>query len=479
VRTVFALHLSLLTLHFSPNTDPPMVPETSDSPPASLVPPPHYRRNFFALLGDYVGFGLGATFASVTTVIPDFIGRLTASTVVVGLFLTIADGAWLLPQLFFANLLVDKRRKKPYVIWSGLLGRPTWLLYAAALCLGLANSPGTAILLLFLLYLVFAGSDSLASVAWFDILAKTIPEERRGRLVGLAQLVQGVLAIGVGAIVAALLSDRGPPFPLNYAAIFGLAGVFYLSSLASFLPVVEPDEAVAEARPSWREYLPQLLRLLREDRTFRRLVIVRLLAGFDMLAWSFYVLFATRELGLPPATVGLFVAVQTAGSIVGSVLLGLISERVGSHRVIQVGTAVSVTAPLVGLGLALSKVGGGAPLALVLSSYIFLALGIVSSSFMLGHLNYVLDVAPSAQRPIYVGLLNTLGGAIVVLPPLGGLLLEYTSYSVLFGLTAAVVLVGHLFSWRLPSMRGVSRTGHGQTYGDAGPSGEENSASGA
>ncbi len=444
------------------------------------TPRPHYWRNFLALLGDYVWFGVGAAFAGVTTVIPDYIDRLTSNPVVVGLFLTVADGAWLLPQLIFANLLVDKRRKKPYVIWAGAIGRPTWLLYALALLLGLARFPFAAVALLFLLYLVFLGLDSLASVAWFDILGKSIPEERRGRLVGLSQIVQGGLAIGVGAIVAMLLGRDGPPFPLNYAAIFGLAGAFYLLSLLSFLPVVEPDEAVAESRPTWREYLPQLVRVMREDRTFRRLVVVRLLSGFDMLAWSFYILFATREIGLPPATVGLFVAVQTAGSIAGSALLGLISERVGGHRVIQVGTAMSATVPLVALGMALGGLRAGSPvglgldpggagagrLALVFCAYLFLALGVVTSSFMLGHLNYVLDLAPAGRRPVYIGLINTLGGAIVVLPPLGGLLLQHTSYAALFGATAAVALAGHFLSWGLPSVRkkgvGMEEVGDGE-----------------
>lgn len=422
---------------------------------------PHYWRNFFALLGDYVGFGVGAAFAGVTTVIPDYIARLTDNPIVVGLFLTVADGAWLLPQLVFANLLVDKRRKKPYVVWSGAIGRPTWLLYALALFLGLARFPGAAVALLFLLYLVFLGTDSLASVAWFDILGKAIPEERRGRLVGLSQVIQGGLTIGVGAIVAALLGADGPPFPLNYAAIFGLAGTFYLLSLLSFLPVVEPDEAVAESRPTWREYLPQLARVMREDRTFRRLVAVRVLSGFDLLAWSFYILFATRELGLPPATVGLFVAAQTVGNIVGSAVLGLVSERVGSHRVVQIGTAVSTTIPLVGLALAWSGVAGG-NLAMAVCAYIFIALGVATSSFMLGHLNYVLDLAPAGRRPVYVGLINTIGGAIVVLPPLGGLLLQHTSYGVLFAVTAAFVLAGHLLSWRLPSVRKRDGEGSGE-----------------
>jgi MFS family permease len=412
----------------------------------------HYWRNFAALMGDYVGFGLGGTFAGVTTVIPDYISRLVNNPIVVGAFMTVADGAWLLPQLIFASLLVGKRRKTPYVIWSGVVGRPVWLLYALALLLGLSRYPVAAVALLFVLYLIFLGSDSLASVAWFDILAKAIPEERRGRLVGLSQVVHGVLAIGAGAIIAGLLGDRGPAFPLNYVVIFAIAGTLYISSLGSFFFVIEPDEASTEERPAVRPSLRQMLSVLDHDRTLGKLIAVRILSGFDMLAWTFYILFATRQLGLPPATVGLFTAVQTAGSIAGSVVLGWVSERFGSHRVIQVGTAMSVTAPLVGLGVALSGLGGSTA-AVVLCGYIFLALGVATSSFMLGHLNYVLELAPAAQRPLYIGLINTLGGVIVVLPPIGGFLLQNTSYPILFGVTAAFVLVGHLLSWRLPGVR--------------------------
>ena len=171
------------------------------------MPVPHYRRNFFAFLGDYIGFGLALTFASSTTVLPDFVSRLTDSEVVIGLLIAASSGAWLLPQLFFARFLTRKRRKKPYLILGASLGRPLYLFYAAALWLGLLHNPMLALILFFSVQVLFMGSDALAAVAWFDILGKAIPEDRRGRLVGTAQIVRGILALGVGAIITALLGD--------------------------------------------------------------------------------------------------------------------------------------------------------------------------------------------------------------------------------------------------------------------------------
>jgi len=58
-------------------------------------------------------------------------------------------------------------------------------------------------------------------------------------------------------------------------------------------------------------------------------------------------------------------------------------------------------------------------------------------------MNYILELAPPAQRPTYMGLSNTLGGVLVVVPMLGGWLLQATSYPVLF----AAAAVGPAVAW--------------------------------
>jgi MFS family permease len=418
--------------------------------------PQHYRRNFAAFLGDYVGFALAMTFASQTTVLPHLVGHLTSSEVAVGLLVTVANGAWLLPQLIYANLLTGKRRKKPYVILGAVIGRPLYLLYAVALGLGLHRHPTSALLLLFGVQLLFFGSDALAAVAWLDVLGKAIPDARRGRLVGSAQLISGLLAIGVGAVIAALLSADGPPFPHNFAAILVMASICLLFSLLSWSFVVEPDESVTTGQAAWQDYLPHLLRTLRQDRALARLILVRLLAGFDGLALGFYILFATRELGLPPATVGLFTAAQTLGRILASVGLGTLSERAGSHRVIQVATGLNMTAPLVALALLLSGARGSAATGAAYA-WIFVMIGVTISSSMLGFFNFVLELAPAGQRPTYIGLFNTSSGLLVVLPTVGGWILHVMSYGVLFALTAAILIAAHALSWGLTSARPVTQ----------------------
>jgi hypothetical protein len=176
------------------------------------------------------------------------------------------------------------------------------------------------------------------------------------------------------------------------------------------------------------------------------------LAGFDGLALGFYILYATRELGLPLATVGLFTSAQTIGKIISSVGLGAVAERSGSHRVVQIATGISVTAPLAGLALYFSGAQSTTATVIVFG-WVFMTIGITVSSSMLGYYNYILELAPAGQRPTYIGLFNTISGLLIVLPVIGGWILQGTSYGVLFALTAVPLIVAHVLSLSLPSAR--------------------------
>ena len=75
------------------------------------------------------------------------------------------------------------------------------------------------------------------------------------------------------------------------------------------------------------------------------------------------------------------------------------------------------------------------------------------NSEMLGYNTYVIELAPSGRRPTYVGLFNTIKGALILLPAIGGLLLAAASYGVLFAVTAVMLVAALALSWSLPSLR--------------------------
>ena len=331
-----------------------------------------------------------------------------------------------------------------------LIGRPALPLFVVWLLAGGARFPELTIGLFLLAITIFMSTDALVALAFLDLLGKAMPADRRGRLIGIGQVLTGLAAVGAGAVIQRLLGPSGPGFPMNYAIIFGLASAGFAISTASCSLIVEAPEAVAARRPSLREYVPQLGRLWRTDRRFNRITLVRLLSGAGSLATSFYVVYATDWLRLPPAAIGLFAGATTIGAALAGLVLGVVADRYGSQRVVQVVAWAQCMVPLLAL---LCHVGvfGGAVNAVYPLLYVLL--GIYEGSMMLGFLSFVLEIAPPGQRPTYVGLTNTLTGVLIVLPILGGYLLQRTSYPVLFATTAVGTLAAAVLALSLPNPR--------------------------
>ncbi len=411
--------------------------------------PPHYRRNFVAFLVDYVCFGVGFfSFINPSSVLPVFVRQLTDSAPVIGLVSTVFNGCWLLPQLAAARLMNDKPRKKPYMI-AGLSGRVAFWVIALALWARLDRHPTAMLVLFFVCLGVFAASDGACSVAWFDILARAIPLKQRGRLIGIGQVISGLAGIGAAVLVGLILGRY--PFPNNYALLFTLAGVTLIPSAIALVSIREPPpkdaspEANGQMEGSW-------LKFLVTDHVFRHLTVCRILVGMMGLAVPFYVVYAADVLRLPQSVVGGFVAAQTVGTVVASVVMGLVNERWGLRYVIRIGGAAAIAGPLFALAVHLT---GGARLVQAYP-FVYVTLGVTNSAWMLGFFNYLLEIAPEGMRPAYIGLGNTIMGVLTLAPIAGGWLLEATSYTTLFGVTAAIVAVGFLSTLGLkPPRRAV------------------------
>ena len=419
-------------------------PETT-SPSTS----PNYRWNFVAFLVDATCFGVAFSFVSPNSVLPAFVRQFTDSAPVIGLVTTVLNGCWLLPQLVSGRLINDKLRKKPYML-AGLGGRVLFWVVALALWAGLARYPTAMLILFFTSFGLFAASDGFTSVAWFDILARAIPLERRGRLMGFSHVASGLGGIGVGVLVGLILGSSNLPFPANYALIFTLAGVAFVPSVVALALIREPLTGRMSAETENRTRTGWLTPLL-DDPIFRRLMLCRILVGLMTLAVPFYVIHAADELHLSGSVIGSFVVAQTLAKMVAGGFFGLTSERWGPRYVIRIGSAAAIAGPL--FALVVHLVNGG----WVVRAYpfVYVTLGVVESAWMLGFFNYLMEVAPDDTRPIYIGLSNTIMGVLTLAPAVGGWLLEVTSYAVLFGVTVVLVALGFVLALSLKPSQDV------------------------
>jgi MFS family permease len=78
------------------------------------------------------------------------------------------------------------------------------------------------------------------------------------------------------------------------------------------------------------------------------------------------------------------------------------------------------------------------------------------ASFMPSWIAYILELAPEAQRPIYVGMTNTFNSVSALVSTLGGLMLQWSNqnYVLLFAMAALGTLAAFPLLQTLPKLRG-------------------------
>jgi MFS family permease len=405
----------------------------------SEISHPDMRWNWINLVVDGISWSVTFSFVGLDSVMPLLVSQLTDSAPVIGLVGTIYAAGWLLPQLMMARLIHAKPRKKPYMV-AGLGGRIMFWGTALGLWAGLARKPALMLTLFFVLLGLLAVTDSLTTVALFDIISRALPTGQRGRMFGVSQVISGAMGIGVGVIVAHVLAHPRLPFPANYATLFALAGVAIIPSNVTLALIREPPPTEAERHPVTRAR-DGWLKAVIGDPDFRRLIACQVLVTMIQLATPFFVIHASEVLNLPQRTVGSFVIALAVAGVVASAALGLISERWGPHYVIRIGSGIAVLGPILALAAHFFQ-GLGRIYALV-----FAAVGVATSIRLLGFRNYLMGIAQKGMGPAYIGMANTILGTLTLAPMMGGWLLEATSYPVLFGITAAFVGLG--FAWSL------------------------------
>jgi predicted MFS family arabinose efflux permease len=297
--------------------------------------------------------------------------------------------------------------------------------------------PGVLLAFFFLFYGMVAIGDGLVGVPWVDLMGSSLDNRRRARLFGLGNALIGVTVLGVAPVIRFILGDGGPDFPNNYALLFFLAGIGFLITIPAGILIRElPGGKAQETVPSMREYLPDLLRVLREDRPFRAMTLARVLTTFFTMAGPFYIGFATERLDMESdVAVSNLLLMQTLGGVSAALLFARLGDR---HllRFIRLVMLAGIFQPVMAL---IASLTGPAPLYLA-----FLIGGVVGSTLFLCFINWLIAYSTPDQRPTYSGLFNSVSAlGLLTAPLVGGLLVEILDYEAVF-IVALVMMTSAL-----------------------------------
>jgi len=402
------------------------------------------NRNFW--LGVYNGVLVngGEAFFHSALVLAPFLAALGAPGWVIGLIPALRVGGWFLPQLFVASRLAHQPLKLPLYRRTSTL-RVVVLALLTATVLLVGDEPRVLIPVTLAVLALNSVAGGIGGVPFADVTAKVVPHYRLGTFWVLRNAIGGVLALLSGLVLRRVL-DSDLVFPHDFGVVFLLGSVLVAGAYLSFALVREPPGV-----PALKEPLVSMLRrlpaVLRVDVSFRRYLRVRFLGLLALMAEPFYAIHAITNLGAPVASLGTFVIVATFASIAVNFAFRRPADRGQNVGVLQVSVAFLVAAPLAAL---LMPTWQGFALVFALSAAGNSGMGIAAW-------NLLYAVSPAPQRPLYVGVANSILALPSLAPVAVGALAALTGYPLLFGVAAAAAAASLAFSFRFSELRALDK----------------------
>ena len=382
--------------------------------------------NFLHTLAANTLTSIGDRLGSAKTTLPWLLGHLGAPAWIASLLVPVRESGSMLPQILIGAWVRRKPvRKGVWVLGSLIQGA----------CLGGIALTVTAVeglaagLLVLALLTVFSLARGACSVAYKDVLGKTIPKSRRGRLAGWISAVSGLGAMGAGLLFS-FASGADSRLPYIFLPLGG--GLLFLAASGFYGRIREEPGETGGGANGVAEALAKLS-ILRDDPPFRRFVIGRALAMGSGLAAPFYVTLARGDLGSAAAFLGIFIAIEGLAGLVSAPVWGRWADRSSRLVFATAGGMAGIMSVTTAVWAWLSPPAEAArwfyPAA-------FFVLGVAHAGVRLGRKTYLVDMAEGNKRTDYVAVSNTVIGALLLFSGLVGALAS------VFSVPGALLLFG-------------------------------------
>lgn len=371
--------------------------------------------------------------------LPWILSAIGAPAFMAGLLVPIKNAGSLMPQLLVsANIRAYSIRK--YFWGSAAL--------VQALCMFLMGVsvlllPGvTASWALVGLLLIFSIASGVASVAFKDVVAKTIPKGTRGQMLASRASFGGVFSLIAGLILYFYVGENAGAS--TYAILFGVAAVLWLFAAVMFFLIQEEPGATEGGRNPVSE-IKEGISILKKDQNFRKFIITRALLMAIPLATPFYVYIGRETVDDSLAGFGLLIITTGLANIVSSPFWGRYSDK-SSRLMMVVTSALGIFTALYVLGFPYLPESWQIMYAFV---PVFFLNGMAHAGARLSRKTYLVDFAPDKERPLYVSLSNTLIGLFTIVAAGIGFIAELYSVEALIIFFVGMMVLSGILSLRL------------------------------
>ena len=396
--------------------------------------PGNFLRHVASLAATKTGDGL----MDPKLVLSWLFSALDASPALIGWLVPVREAGALLPQLAIAaSIRARPVRKWVWAAGSAVQGIAVLGMGAAALAL----EPRVAAWTILGLLVVFSLARSACSVAYKDVLGKTVAKATRGTATGTAATVAATAVLAFGAALSFGVLDVSVG---TIAAALGVAGLLWLGAALVFATLAEAPGAT-EGGGSPLDVARSQLGLLREDPQLVRLIVARALLLATALAPPYLVSLSGASGERALGELGPFVVAASLAAVLSTYVWGRLAD-VSSRRVLALASLVAAIA--LALAATAGQYGPGALPPLALPGLLFVLM-IAYQGVRLGRSTHIVDMTTAERRAAYTALSNTAIGVLLVAGGAFGLLANTLGESAVLAAMSALCAAAALVSLSL------------------------------
>ena len=381
---------------------------------------------------------IGTTIAEPSTVLPLIVNYFGGSSMLVGFFAALLRGGAIVVQLFAAFHAQTYQRMMPYLRRIFFIRFISWFFIGVAIILFGENHPNLTLASIGLGLFFFSFSAGFAAIYFREIMAKIFSHKFRGKTMAYRQFFSAVGGLVSGALAGWILHTFQAP--QSYGLLFIISSFIMGFGYLSFSLVDEPiKEEVSKKEKSFKEFLSNSFRLLKADKALQIQITTFLFAYGYLIALPFIILHAQERINLDGIAIGSLITTQMIGAMISNFLWGKLS---GSGRN-GLTAKIAIILQIVAILLASNS------FSLYEYMVVFFLVGASIDGNRIASSNLILKLAPVDKRPVYIALQMNIVSLGMFFSILGGVILHFLSYGVLYSSAIITLLIALFFSFKL------------------------------
>ncbi|MDA3947017.1 MAG: MFS transporter [Helicobacteraceae bacterium] len=381
---------------------------------------------------------IGTTIAEPSTILPLIVNYFGGSSLLVGFFAALLRGGAIIVQLFAAFQAQSYALMLPYLRRVFFIRFLAWFFIGAAIIVFGDDHPDLTLFSIGLGLFIFSFSAGFGAIYFKEIIGKIFSHKFRGKTMSYRQFFSAFGGLISGAMAALVLEMFEPPYSFGYLFIIS-SFVMALGYLA-FGSVHEPiKEEVAQREDSFSAFLHNSFALLKSDKKLQLLLTTFLLAYGYMIALPFIILDAEAKIGLDGVAIGTLITMQMTGAMLSNLLWGQLSGRGLNKQTAHISIVLQMTA----IVMAMTSTS------LYEYMIIFFLIGAAIDGNRIASGNLILALAPAKKRPVYIALQTNILSLGMFFSILGGIVLQFFSYTILYSITLVLLFTALLYSFWL------------------------------